>query len=107
MTILSTTLILLIGSLFAGFLGSLSGLGGGIVIVPLLVLGFGIDIHYAIGASLVAVIATSTASSCAYVKEGYANVRLGILLETATTVGAIVGVALASHLPTSTVSRIF
>lgn len=107
MTALDMTTIIFVGSLFAGLLGALSGLGGGIVIVPLLVLGLGVDIHYAIGTSLIAVIATSTATSCAYVKEGYANVRLGILLETATTVGAVLGVAFASHLPASKLSLIF
>jgi uncharacterized membrane protein YfcA len=107
MTVFDTTFIILIGSLLAGLLGALSGLGGGIVIVPLLVLGIGVDIHYAIGTSLIAVIATSTASSCAYIKEGYANVRLGILLETATTIGAILGVAFATMLPSSMLSFIF
>lgn len=107
MTALDTTLILLCGSLLAGLIGALSGLGGGIIVVPLLVLGLGVDIHYAIGSSLIAVIATSTASSCAYVKDGYANVRLGILLETATTIGAIGGVLVASMLPSTTLSIIF
>lgn len=107
MTVITMTSFLLAGSLLAGLLGALSGLGGGIVIVPLLVLVLGVDIHYAIGTSLVAVIATSTASSCAYIKEGYANVRLGIFLETATTIGAILGVAYGSHLPASTLSFIF
>lgn len=107
MIAVESTFILIIGSFLAGLIGALSGLGGGIVIVPLLVLGLSVDIHYAIGASLIAVIATSTASSCAYVKEGYANVRLGILLETATTVGALCGVAFASKLPASTLALIF
>jgi uncharacterized protein len=107
MTVFDTTSIIFIGSLVAGFLGALSGLGGGIVIVPLLVLGLGVNIHYAIGTSLIAVIATSTAASCAYVRDGYANVRIGILLETATTIGAISGVALASRMPTSLLSFIF
>lgn len=107
MNAIDTTLILFFGSLLAGLLGALSGLGGGIVVVPLLVLGFGVDIHYAIGSSLIAVIATSTASSCAYVKEGYTNVRVGILLETATTVGAVSGVAFASQLPAFILSLIF
>ena len=93
--------------MLAGLVGALSGLGGGIIIVPLLVLGLGVDIHYAIGSSFIAVIATSTASSCAYVKDGYANVRLGILLETATTVGAVCGVLFASTLPASALSIIF
>lgn len=107
MAALDLMLILLAGSLLAGLLGALSGLGGGIVIVPLLTLGLGIDIHYAIGTSLVAVIATSTASSCAYIREGFTNIRLGILLETATTVGAISGVAIASQFSSSILSFIF
>jgi uncharacterized protein len=107
MTAFEMTSIIFIGSLLAGLLGALSGLGGGIVIVPLLVLGLGVDIHYAIGTSLIAVIATSTATSCAYIKEGYTNVRIGILLETATTVGAVTGVAIASLLPASILSGIF
>jgi uncharacterized protein len=92
-------LILFSGSLCAGFIGSLSGLGGGIVIVPLLVIALHVDIHYAIGASIIAVIATSTGASSAYIKEGYSNIRVGLLLETATSLGAIFGVALGSQLP--------
>ncbi len=72
----------------AGFLGALTGLGGGVVIVPMLALAFGIDMRYAIGASLISVIATSSGAASAYVKEGYANIRIGMLLEVATTVGA-------------------
>lgn len=107
MTIFSTTLILFFGSLLAGCLGALSGLGGGLIIVPLIVLGLGGDIHYAIGTSLIAVIATSTASSCAYVREGYTNVRIGIFLETATTIGALCGVAVGSMLSGPVLSHIF
>ena len=106
MTVYAITLVLLLGSLLAGFLGSLSGLGGGMVIIPLLVLGLDVDIHYAIGTSLIAVIATSTATSCAYVKEGYSNVRIGIFLETATTVGALCGVAIGSMLPKTSLTLI-
>ncbi|HUZ04433.1 MAG TPA: TSUP family transporter, partial [Acidobacteriaceae bacterium] len=69
------TAIIGAGSLLAGFLGALTGLGGGVVIVPLLTLAFGVDIHYAIGASLVSVIATSSGSAAAYVKEGFSNIR--------------------------------
>ena len=107
MNVLTTTLLLLTGSLGAGFLGSLSGLGGGIVVIPLMALGLGIDIHYAIGTGLIAVIATSTASSCAYVKEGFSNVRVAILLETATTIGAVSGVAIGSLLPAVLLSVLF
>jgi uncharacterized membrane protein YfcA len=61
------------GSALAGFLGSLTGLGGGVVMVPLLVLLFHVNIHYAMGASLVSVIATSSGAAAAYVKEGYSK----------------------------------
>jgi uncharacterized membrane protein YfcA len=107
MNAIDISLIILFGSITAGLIGALSGLGGGIIIVPLLVIGLGVDIHYAIGSSLIAVIATSTAASCAYVKEGFTNVRLAILLETATTIGAILGVGIASLLPASLLSLIF
>jgi uncharacterized membrane protein YfcA len=107
MSTLITTLLLLSGSFAAGLLGSLSGLGGGIVVIPLMALGLGIDIHYAVGTGLIAVIATSTATSCAYVKEGFTNVRAAILLETATTLGAIGGVAIAAFLPAQGLSILF
>ncbi len=91
----------------AGFLGSLTGLGGGVVIVPLLALAFGVDIRYAIGASLVSVIATSTGAAVAYVKEGFSNIRIGMFLEIATTVGALVGASLAARLSTSVIAVVF
>ncbi len=94
-------------SLAAGFLGSLTGLGGGVVIVPMLTLIFHVDIRYAIGASLVSVIATSSGSAAAYVKEGYSNVRIGMFLEMATTFGALVGAALATHISNSAIAVIF
>jgi uncharacterized membrane protein YfcA len=95
------------GSLIAGFLGSLTGLGGGVVIVPLLTLGFGVDIRYAIGASLVSVIATSSGAAAAYVKEGFSNIRLGMFLEMATTFGAFLGAALAALIATRVIAVIF
>lgn len=107
MTLFFITAILFPGAILAGFLGSLSGLGGGLVIIPLLIIGLNVDIHYAIGTSLIAVIATSTATSCAYIKEGYTNVKIGIFLETATTLGALLGVFLGSILPTSSLKIIF
>ena len=101
------TLLIALGALVAGFLGSLTGLGGGVVIVPLLTLGFGVDIRYAIGASLVSVIATSSAAAAAYVRDGYSNLRIGMFLEVATTLGAVTGALLASRLPVSVVAVVF
>ena len=88
------------GSLLAGFLGALTGLGGGVVLVPLLTLFFHVDIRYAIGASLVSVIATSSGAAAAYVKEGFSNIRIGMFLEIATTLGALVGAYLALKVST-------
>src|SRR3954463_5299224 len=107
MTTLSLTIVVLGGSFAAGLLGALTGLGGGIVIVPMLTLLFGIDLRYAIGASLVSIIATSSGAAAAYVREGFTNVRVGVLLEVATTIGALVGASLAGVLPTSAISIVF
>jgi len=101
------TLLVALGALAAGFLGSLTGLGGGVVIVPLLTLGFGVDIRYAIGASLVSVIATSSAAAAAYVRDGYSNLRIGMFLEVATTLGAVAGALVASRIPVSGVAIVF
>lgn len=101
------TLLIWIGSVFGGFLGALVGLGGGVVVVPLLTLIFHVDIHYAIGAALVSVIATSSGAAAAYVREGYSNVRVGMFLEMATTTGALVGAALVLYLHASVISIIF
>ncbi|MCL4475449.1 MAG: sulfite exporter TauE/SafE family protein [Nitrospirae bacterium] len=107
MNILEFTSLIWAGSLAAGFLGSLTGLGGGVVIVPLLTLGFGVDIRYAIGASLVSVIATSSGAASAYVKEGFTNIRIGMFLEIATTFGALFGAFLAAKIHTSLLAVIF
>jgi len=101
------TLFVAFGSLVAGMLGALTGLGGGVVIVPLLTLCFGVDMRYAIGASLVSVIATSSGAAAAYVKEGYSNMRVGMFLELATTIGAVSGAYLAVRVPTSGIAIIF
>lgn len=107
MNILEFCLIIWAGSFLAGLLGALTGLGGGVVVVPMLI-GLGVDIRYAIGASLVSVIATSSGAAAAYVKEGYSNLRIGMLLEVATTFGAVTGAFLAaSVLPTSAIAIIF
>ena len=107
MNLVEFTLVIWAGSLAAGFLGSLTGLGGGVVIVPLLTVVFGVDIHYAIGAALVSVIATSSGAAAAYVREGFSNIRVGMFLEIATTVGALVGAGLVVYLRVSVISVIF
>src|SRR4051812_49154681 len=107
MSVLVFTIIILVGAYFAGLLGSLTGLGGGVVIIPLLTLVLGVDIHYAIGASLVSVIATSSGSAAAYVKEGITNIRLGMFLEIATTIGALVGALIAVYIPVQYIAILF
>ena len=107
MSSLELTLLVAVGSLIAGFLGALTGLGGGVVVVPLLTLAFHVDIHYAIGAALVSVIATSSGAAAAYVREGYSNIRVGMFLEIATTAGALAGAALVLYLYASVIAVIF
>ncbi|MHB1025082.1 MAG: sulfite exporter TauE/SafE family protein [Desulfobacteria bacterium] len=107
MNSLAFSLLVGLGSVAAGFLGSLTGLGGGVVIVPLLALVFGVDIRYAIGASLVSVIATSSGAAAAYVKEGYSNLRIGMFLEIATTIGALAGAFLAAKISPSAIAVVF
>lgn len=106
-TVLIFTLILLAASYAAGLLGSLTGLGGGVVVIPVLTLCFGVDFHYAVGAALVASIATSSGSGSAYVKEGITNVRLGMFLEIATTIGAVAGALVAVYLNNSVIAIIY
>jgi len=107
MSVILLTIIVLVGSFLAGLLGSLTGLGGGVVIIPLLTLLLHVDIHYAIGASLVSVIATSSGSAAAYVKEGITNIRIGMFLEIATTIGAFVGAMLALYVNSSFIAILF
>ncbi len=89
--------LLFVTSITAGLLGALTGLGGGVVIVPVLALLFKVDIRYAIGASLVSVIATSSGAAVAYVREGLSNIRIGMFLEVATTLGALLGAYLVAR----------
>jgi uncharacterized membrane protein YfcA len=96
MNAIEFALLVWIASFFAGLLGALTGLGGAAVLVPVLTLWFHVHIHYAAGASLVSVIATSSGAAAAYVKEGYTNIRIGMFLEIATTVGAVLGAFLAT-----------
>jgi uncharacterized protein len=107
MTILTFTFLVSLGAVLAGLLGSLTGLGGGVVLVPLLTLLFKVDIRYAVGASLVSVIATSSGAAAAYVKEGFSNIRVGIFLEIATTFGALLGAFLATRISTQAIAIVF
>lgn len=91
----SQTFIVFICSAVAGVIGSLLGLGGGIIVIPALTLILGIPIQQAIGASIVSVIATSSGAAIAYVRDKITNIRIGMFLETATTLGAITGAFLA------------
>jgi uncharacterized protein len=101
------SLWIFLASIVAGLLGSLTGLGGGVVIVPVLTVLFHVDIHYAIGASLVSVIATSSGAAAAYVREGYSNIRIGMFLEIATTIGALFGAWLTTRVPTHAIGIVF
>ena len=107
MTMLTFSLLLGLGAGVTGFVGALTGLGGGVVLVPLLTLGFGVDMRYAIVASLISVIATSSGAAAAYVKEGYTNLRIGMFLEVATTLGALAGAFLAMWMATGVLAVLF
>ncbi|WP_090777465.1 sulfite exporter TauE/SafE family protein [Pedobacter sp. ok626] len=107
MSVLLFTIIVLVGAFLAGLVGSLTGLGGGVIIIPLLTLGLGVDIHYAIGASIISVIATSSGSAAAYVKEGITNIRIGMFLEVATTISAIIGAIVTVYINPSYIAVIF
>jgi uncharacterized membrane protein YfcA len=107
MTIWHFTIAIAAASIATGFVGSLTGLGGGFIVVPVLTLGFGVDVRYAVGASLVCVIATSTASAARYIREGFSNIRIGMFLEVATTFGAVLGAWLSPALPAAAVGGLF
>ena len=107
MTILTFTLSILGTALLAGLLGALTGLGGGVVVVPVLALVFHVDLRYAIGASLISVIATSSGAAAAYVRDGLSNIRIGMFLEIATTLGALVGAYLTAIVSTKSIGIVF
>ncbi len=90
--------LLAAGALGAGLVGTLTGLGGGVVLIPLLVLGFGVDIRYAAGTSLMAVIATSAGAVFRH-KSHFANLHVGVFLEVAAVAGAVAGALAAHHVP--------
>lgn len=107
MNVTEFTLLVWMGSLFAGFFGSLTGLGGGVVIIPLLTLLFSVDVRYAAGAALVSVIATSSGSASSYLRQGFINIRVGLFLEIATTLGALLGASLATTISGKWVAVVF
>jgi uncharacterized membrane protein YfcA len=104
---LTFDLLVALAAFVAGVIGALIGLGGGVIITPVLVLGFGVDIRYAMGAALASVIATSSGAAAAYLRDGISNMRIGLLLCTATTVGAVCGAMLAVVLDQAVLSVIF
>lgn len=107
MVIIEFVLILFISSIFAGILGSIVGVGGGVVIIPVLTLFLGVDIHFAIGASIVAIIGTSSGAATTYVKDKLTNLRVGMFLELATAAGAICGAAIAAYINSVALELIF
>lgn len=106
MEIVQVTLVLIF-TFLAGFFGSMLGLGGGFIMVPALTLGLGLDIKVAISASLIGIIANSSTASTTYLKEGLTNVKLGLVLETATALGAIIGALIAVLIHSQTLAFIF
>lgn len=100
-------IIVLLFSVLGGILGSILGLGGAVVVTPLLTIFLGIDIHLAIGASIISIIATSSGAAAAYVKDKFTNLRVGMFLELGTTSGAIVGAALAAYANSALLEAIF
>jgi hypothetical protein len=107
MSVFEFTTVVFFISCAAGFLGALTGLGGGVVVTPALTLLLGVDLRYAIGASLVSVIATSSGAAAAFVREGYSSIRIGMFLEVATTLGALLGAVLSGKIPTAALAVIF
>ena len=107
MSLLLFTSLVFLTSVLAGLLGALTGLGGGVVIVPVLALLFKVDLRYAIGASLVSVIATSSGAAVAYVREGLSNIRIGMFLEIATTLGALLGAYLTAKVSYHWIAIVF
>ncbi|MDA8334179.1 MAG: sulfite exporter TauE/SafE family protein [Peptococcaceae bacterium] len=99
--------VVLLFSVAAGVMGAILGLGGGVILVPFLTLVMGLNIHYAIGASLVSVIATSSGAAATYVRSKISNLKIGLFLSMATTVGAISGAYLAGVIPTRVLFIIF
>ncbi len=107
MFIFAFVAIVFVFSIFAGVFGSIVGLGGGVVVIPVLTILLGVDIHFAIGASIVAIIATSSGAASTYVKDKVTNLRVGMFLELASASGAITGAALAAYTDSAALKLIF
>lgn len=107
MLVFEFLVLLFLVSILAGVFGSIVGLGGGVVVIPVLTLLFGVDIHFAIGASIVAIIGTSSGAASTYVKDKLTNLRVGMFLELATTSGAIVGAAIAAYVNSAALGLVF
>jgi len=93
------SLAVLATSIGAGAAGAILGLGGGILLIPILTIFFGVDLHYAMGASIISVIATSSGAAASYLRTGLSNLRLGLFLAMATIAGALTGAVLAGVVP--------
>ena len=102
-----TALLIISFSIVAGLIGSLLGLGGGLIIIPALTLALGFNMQEAVGASLIGVIATSTGAASRYVQQGFVNVKLGMLLETTTTIGSIIGALIAIYTDQKILALVF
>ena len=107
MTVFVFTLCVLAGSIFAGVVGVLVGMGGGIILVPMLILLFHVNPHYAVGASLISVIATSSGGTITYIREGYTNVRIAMFLVVGASAGGVVGALVSGRLAPAAITGAF
>ena len=107
MFIVEFVLLMFLVSILAGIFGSIVGLGGGVVVIPVLTILLGVNIHFAIGASIVAIIGTSSGSASTYVRDKVTNLRVGMFLELASTSGAITGAAIAAYTNSGALEAIF
>ena len=107
MFVVEFILLIFLVSIFAGIFGSIVGLGGGVVIIPVLTILMGVDIHFAIGASIVAIIGTSSGAASTYVRDKVTNLRIGMFLELGSASGAIVGAAIAAYTNSAALEAVF
>ena len=107
MLVVALIVVMFLVSIAAGLVGSLVGLGGGVVVIPILTIFLGVDIHFAIGASIVSVIATSSGAAATYVKDKMTNLRIGMFLELGTTAGAIVGALVSAYVDSVVLELVF